>query len=52
MQITRTDVDALNAKVAISIEQNDFAEKVENILKDYRKSANILVLEKVMSPWE
>ena len=41
MQITRTDVDALNAKVAISIEQNDFAEKVENILKDYRKSANI-----------
>ena len=41
MQITRTDVDALNAKVAISIEQNDFAEKVDNILKDYRKSANI-----------
>ena len=41
MQITRTDVDALNAKVAISIEQIDFAEKVENILKDYRKSANI-----------
>ena len=41
MQITRTDVDALNAKVAISIEQNDFAEKVDNILKDYRKSTNI-----------
>ena len=41
MQITRTDVDALNAKVAISIEQNDFAEKVNNILKDYRKNANI-----------
>ena len=41
MQITRTDIDALNAKVAISIEQNDFSEKVEKILKDYRKSANI-----------
>ena len=41
MQITRTDVDALNAKVTISIKQNDFAEKVVNILKDYRKSANI-----------
>jgi len=41
MQITRTDVDALNAKVAISIEQNDFAEKVDNILKDYRKNTNI-----------
>ncbi|MGB1448601.1 MAG: trigger factor [Flavobacteriaceae bacterium] len=41
MQITRTDVDALNAKVAISIEQNDFSEKVANILKDYRKNANV-----------
>ena len=41
MQITRTDIDALNAKVAISIEQNDFSEKVEKILKDYRKNANI-----------
>lgn len=41
MQITRTDVDALNAKVAISIKRNDFAEKVDNILKDYRKTANI-----------
>ena len=41
MQINRTDIDALNAKVAISIEQNDFSEKVEKILKDYRKNANI-----------
>ena len=41
MQITRTDVDALNAKLAISIEQNDFVEKVAEILKDYRKNANI-----------
>ena len=41
MQITRTDVDALNAKVAISIEQKDFSEKVDKILKDYRKNANI-----------
>ena len=41
MQITRTDIDALNAKVAISIEQNDFSEQVEKILKDYRKNANI-----------
>lgn len=37
MQITRTDVDALNAKVAISIEQVDFTSKVETILKDYKK---------------
>ncbi|MDA9887197.1 trigger factor [Flavobacteriaceae bacterium] len=41
MQITRTDVDALNAKIAISIEQVDFTEKVDIILKDYKKNANI-----------
>ena len=41
MQITRTDVDALNAKITISLAQNDFADKVEKILKDYRKNANI-----------
>ena len=41
MQITRTDVDALNAKVAISIEQVDFTSKVETILKDYKKNANV-----------
>ena len=41
MQITRKDVDALNAKVAISIEQVDFTSKVETILKDYKKNANI-----------
>lgn len=41
MQITRTDLDALNAKISISVEQNDFSEKVDKILNDYRKTANI-----------
>lgn len=41
MQITRTDLDALNAKIAISITQSDFASKVDSILKDYRKNANV-----------
>ena len=41
MQITRTDIDDLNAIVAITIEQNDFTDKVQSILKDYRKNANI-----------
>lgn len=41
MQITRTDIDALNTRISISVEQNDFSEKVDNILKDYRKNANI-----------
>jgi trigger factor len=41
MQITRTDLDALNSTITISLEQNDFAEKVLNVLNDYRKNANI-----------
>ena len=41
MQITRNDIDALNATIAISLEQADFEEKVSAVLKDYRKNANI-----------
>jgi trigger factor len=41
MQITRTDLDALNSTITIALDQNDFAEKVLNILNDYRKNASI-----------
>ena len=41
MNITRENKDALNAVVKIDIEKNDYSEKVEKILTDYRKSANI-----------
>ena len=41
MQITRTDLDALNSSITIALDQNDFAEKVLNILNDYRKNASI-----------
>jgi trigger factor len=41
MNITRENKDALNAVVKIDIEKSDYAEKVEKILTDYRKSANI-----------
>ena len=41
MNITRENKDALNAVVKIDIEKTDYAEKVEKILTDYRKSANI-----------
>lgn len=41
MNITRENKDALNAIVTINIEKSDYADKVENILSDYRKSANI-----------
>lgn len=41
MQVTKTDIDALNASIQITLQQEDFAEKVSGILKDYRKNANI-----------
>tara|TARA_B100000767_G_scaffold220419_1_gene208718 strand:+ start:250 stop:1581 length:1332 start_codon:yes stop_codon:yes gene_type:complete len=41
MQITRTDLDALNSIIKIAVNQKDFAEKVLNVLNDYRKNANI-----------
>ncbi|WP_375239718.1 trigger factor [Aurantibacter sp.] len=41
MNITRQDIDALNAVVKIDIAKADYSEKVEKILTDYRKTANI-----------
>ncbi|TJY32498.1 trigger factor [Pontimicrobium aquaticum] len=41
MNITRENIDALNAVVKVDIEKNDYADKVEKILSDYRKTANI-----------
>lgn len=41
MNITRKDIDALNAVVTVNIEKDDYSAKVEKILSDYRKTANI-----------
>ncbi|WP_411766706.1 trigger factor [Winogradskyella sp. A3E31] len=41
MQITRENIDALNAVVKVDIAKEDYSDKVEKILVDYRKSANI-----------
>ncbi|MDP5081548.1 MAG: trigger factor [Winogradskyella sp.] len=41
MNITRENVDALNAVVKVDIAKEDYSDKVEKILADYRKSANI-----------
>lgn len=41
MNITKESVDALNAVVKVDIVANDYQSKVEEILKDYRKKANI-----------
>ncbi|MDC7998753.1 trigger factor [Gilvibacter sediminis] len=41
MNISRNDIDDLNAVVTVAIEKKDYADKVETILNNYRKNANI-----------
>ncbi len=41
MNITRENIDELNAVVKVDIAKEDYAGKVDKILKDYRKNANI-----------
>lgn len=41
MNITKENVDALNAVVKVDIVADDYNEKVTKILNDYRKTANI-----------
>lgn len=41
MNITRENIDALNAVVKVDIAKEDYSDKVDKILTDYRKSANI-----------
>ena len=41
MNITRQNIDELNAVVKVDIAKEDYSDKVEKILVDYRKSANI-----------
>ena len=41
MDITRENIDNLNAVLKVNIAKADYADKVENVLKDYRKKANI-----------
>lgn len=41
MNITRENIDALNAVVKVEIAKNDYSDKVDKILLDYRKTANI-----------
>ena len=41
MDINRENIDELNAVLKVKIVKPDYDEKVENVLKDYRKKANI-----------
>ncbi len=39
MNITRENIDDLNAVLKVKIEKTDYEDKVETVLKDYRKKA-------------
>ncbi|PVW17235.1 trigger factor [Marixanthomonas spongiae] len=41
MNITKKDIDNLNAVLTVEISKDDYSDKVESILKNYRKNANI-----------
>ena len=41
MNITRENIDELNAVLKVEIRKPDYEDKVENVLKDYRKKATI-----------
>jgi trigger factor len=41
MNITRNNVDALNAVVTVEIKKADYSDKVQRVLADYRKNAAI-----------
>lgn len=41
MNITREDIDELNTVVKVDIVKEDYNDKVEKVLIDYRKSANV-----------
>lgn len=41
MQITKQELDALNAEITIQVQPEDYSERVEKALKNYRKHAQI-----------
>ena len=41
MEITKKDIDSLNAVVTVAVKAEDYLDKVQKILNNYRKTANI-----------
>ena len=41
MEIIKKDIDALNAVLTVVIEKKDYQEKVDQVLINYKKTANI-----------
>ena len=41
MQVTRKEIDPLNAEMVINITREDYRQKVDDVLKNYKKTASI-----------
>ncbi|NOZ46834.1 MAG: trigger factor [Chlorobi bacterium] len=41
MNVTQEKIDDLNTILKVKVEQNDYEEKVNNVLKDYKRKANV-----------
>ncbi|MCT4589216.1 MAG: trigger factor [Carboxylicivirga sp.] len=41
MNISKENIDALNAVIKLTVEKEDYAGRVDNVLKDYRKRVNM-----------
>jgi len=41
MKVTKDQIDDLNAVITVNVEKSDYQDKVNDVLKDYRKKANI-----------
>lgn len=50
MNILRNDIDDVNAIVTITLDEADYAEKVDKALRDYRRRANIPGFRPGMAP--
>ncbi|MEA1874612.1 MAG: trigger factor [Bacteroidota bacterium] len=41
MKVTKDQIDDLNAVITVNVEKTDYQDKVNDVLKDYRKKANV-----------
>lgn len=50
MNITRENIDEMNAVLKVKIEKQDYTGEVEKVLKDYRKKATVKGFRPGMAP--
>ena len=50
MKVSKKDIDKLNSVLSVSIEKTDYESKVKEVLKDYKKKANIPGFRKGHTP--